>query len=214
MAVELIAGEKENGESNKAITACNDYLRMGVGRSLAKLCDRYRNATEQIPTRRIATLKTWSVDYGWQDRADAYDKAVDAEKTAAVEARRNAIMEQGLSQDYERVNELYELFEKLKFEFVTRGLWYTDIKLSATGDKVEVEVFNKALLDSMRGALDDLAKETGGRKQKSEVKSEIDVNVDDATERLFGRIGQLAARIRTDGDAEGIGPDRAGEGAT
>jgi hypothetical protein len=31
-----------------------------------------------------------------------------------------------------------------------------------------VDVFNKALIDSLRGVLDDLAKEVGGRKVKTE----------------------------------------------
>lgn len=168
MAVELLAGKAKDNESNKAILACNDYLRMGIGRSLAKLAERYQSATEAIPTRRIMTLKTWSVDFDWQQRAEAYDKSIDEEKTALVDARRKAILETGLSQDYERVNELYELYERLKLELVKNGLYYTDTKLAANGDRVEVEVFNKALVDSLRATLDDLAKETGGRKQKTE----------------------------------------------
>ena len=168
MVVELLAGIPKEGESNKAITACNDYLRMGIARSLSKLCDRYHSATEPIPTQRIATLKNWSIDYGWQERAAAYDEAIDAEKTAATEVRRKAIMEQGLALEHERVNELYEIYAKLKAEFETCGVWYTDTKLSARGDQVDVDVFNKPLIDSLRGVLDDLAKETGGRKQKTE----------------------------------------------
>lgn len=168
MAVVLLAGTAAKGESNQAIIACNDYLRMGIGRSLAKLIARYRVATEAIPTKRIATLKTWSVVYDWQERAADYDKAIDEEKTARVEARRKAIMDAGLALDYERVNELNELYERLKLELVKNGLYYTDIKLAANGDRVAVEVFNKALIESLRAVLDDFAKETGGRKQKSE----------------------------------------------
>lgn len=170
MAVELLAGEIKEGESNKAIAACNDYLRMGIARSLVKLQQTYIGmTTPEPPTTTLRTLGGWSAMYGWQERADAYDKVIDEQKTAAVDARRKAIMEQGLSQDYERVNELYELFDKLKLEFVKSGLWYTDIKVASNGDKVEVEVFNKALIDSLRATLDDLAKETGGRRQKTEI---------------------------------------------
>lgn len=169
MAVELLAGEITEGESSNAIVACNDYLRMGIGRSLAKLCERYQGGAEVPPTRRLNTLKKWSGDFGWQERATEYDKAIDAEVTVRSDARRKAIMEHGLAQEHERVNELNEIYDKLKLEFVARGLWYTDIKLSATGDKVEVQVFNKPLIDSLRATLDDLAKETGGRKQKTEI---------------------------------------------
>lgn len=169
MTVELLVGELKEGESNKAVMACNDYLRMGIGRSLFKLYDRYQNETETIPTKRLATLKEWSTSHGWQARVEAYDKIVDAEKTARGEARRKAIMDSGLAQDYERVDELNEIYAKLKLEFVVNGLQYTDIKLSSKGDSVEVEVFNKPLIDSMRGVLDDIAKEVGGRKVKSEI---------------------------------------------
>jgi hypothetical protein len=167
MAVELLAGNRIEGESNKAVIACNDYLRMGAGRSLPSLLERYTNCDKtQPPTGNLSSLKVWSTTYAWVERAAIYDKVVEDEKTAQVETRRRAIMESGLTQDYERVTELTELYEKLKLEFVLGGLWYTDIKLSATGERVEVEVFNRPLIDSMRATLDDIAKETGGRKQK------------------------------------------------
>jgi hypothetical protein len=169
MAVELLAGEIKEGESGKAIIACNDWLRLGSGRSLPALEARYRKKPQNTaPTRSLNTLQNWSKTYGWQERAGAYDQAIDAEKTATNEARRKEIMESGLALDFERVNELNEVYEKLKLEFVRNGLWYTDTKLSATGAIVEVEVFNKPLIDSLRATLDDLAKETGGRKQKTE----------------------------------------------
>lgn len=169
MAVVLLAGESKESESKNAVLACNDFLRMGAGRTLYALEERYRQMPPNTaPTLSLNTIQKWSQAFDWQERAAAYDKAIDEEKTARVEARRKAIMEAGLAQDYERVNELYELYEKLKLEFVKSGLWYTDTKLASNGDTVEVEVFNKALIDSLRATLDDLAKETGGRKQKTE----------------------------------------------
>ena len=35
--VQLLAGERCEGESDRAVVACNDYLRLGPGRSLRKL---------------------------------------------------------------------------------------------------------------------------------------------------------------------------------
>jgi len=170
MAVQLLAGEKAEGESKNAVLACNDYLRMGAGRSLRTLVARYDKFEQKLtPTRSLGTLGNWSTQYDWQARAEAYDAALDAEKTAVAAARRKAVMENGLALDFERVNELYELYEKLKHEFVLHGLYYTDTKLSATGMTVDVEVFNKPLIDSLRATLDDLAKETSGRKQKAEI---------------------------------------------
>lgn len=167
MAVELLAGEAKEGESNKAIIACNDYLRMGIGRSLRRLEEKYSEGSRKIaPTTSIGTLTRWSQEHDWQVRASEYDKAIDAEKTAIADARRKEMLESGLSQDFERIAELNDIYAKLKEEFIENGLWYTDTKLSSTGMSVDVEVFNKALIDSLRGVLDDLAKETGGRKQK------------------------------------------------
>lgn len=76
--------------------------------------------------------------------------------------------------------------------------------------EVEEVVLSVELHDA-QSALALIGKHHGLFKDVSEVKGEIDLNVDDATERLFGRIGQLAARIRTDDDAEGAGPNRARE---
>lgn len=156
----LLAGERDEKEPNRAIIACNDYLRLGSGRSLEKLCERYRAATEAPPTKRVKTLKDWSRTFDWQARAAVYDAAQDAAKTVEIERLRT----EGLAADFERIRELDEIYRKLKEEFADKGLWYTDTKLSAKGDTVDVEVFNKPLLDTMRGVLDDLAKEVGGRK--------------------------------------------------
>ncbi len=167
MAVNLLAGQIVEGETKKAVLACNDYLRMGISRSLEKLCRTYAEiGPKEVPTKHLNVLKGWSAKFGWQARAEAYDKAIDAEKTALAEARRRRVMESGLALDYARVEELSELFAALKREFIENGLWYTDTKLSATGMTVAVEVFNKPLIDSFRATLDDLAKETGGRKQR------------------------------------------------
>lgn len=159
--MELLAGERREGESDKAVIAFNDYARMGAGRSLEKLCDRYQTATESLPTKRLATLKQWSIDFDWVERASAYDAIVDASKTAEIQRLRT----EGLAADYARIQELDAIYQALKTEFKNGdGIWFTDIKMSAKGDTVDVPVFNKPLIDSMRGVLDDIAKEVGGRK--------------------------------------------------
>lgn len=204
MAVELIAGEIKEGESKDAVIAFNDYARMGLGRSLAKLCERYQSATETPPTKRLNTLKRWSTDFGWQERVEAYEKVIDVEKTARADVRRKAIMDAGLALDYERVNELNEIYEKLKFEFIKSGLWYTDTKLSSTGVAVDVDVFNKPLIDSLRATLDDLAKETGGRKQKVDMEHGGKVKVEDdsrlSEDDRVARIVALLDAARARGD--------------
>lgn len=172
MSVQLLVGERKEGESDKAAIALNDYLRMGAGRSLEKLYQSYTETTlERPPSANLRWLKEWSRLYGWQERASAYDALMDIAKTEEI----NRLRTEGLATDYERIRELDELYQALKDEFNGgKGLWYKDTKLSAKGDTVDVDVFNKALVDSMRGVLDDIAKETGGR--KTEVKHGGDKN--------------------------------------
>lgn len=55
-------------------TALHDYYLMGPDRSLRKLCERYRAVGPDgpaPPTRRMTTLRRWSVRYHWQARVEA-----------------------------------------------------------------------------------------------------------------------------------------------
>jgi len=67
------------GETAKAYAAFLDYVQMGPGRSLKKLCERYRGQTagevgvKNPPTQRLATLETWSTRFQWQARLAAYE---------------------------------------------------------------------------------------------------------------------------------------------
>lgn len=77
----LLAGPRQKGETRRAVIACNDYLRMGPGRSLAKLCKLYRTQrATQPPTRRLPTLKVWSRKFGWVRRAEEYDVAMECQR--------------------------------------------------------------------------------------------------------------------------------------
>lgn len=171
MNVQPLAGERKPGETDKAVLALNDYLRMGPGRSLRDLHERYCQqsangaATEKPPTERLRTLAEWSSVFGWQERVNVYDAEQDAAKTTEIQRLRT----EGLAADHERIRQLGRIWAALDGEFRDgAGLWYKDIKISAKGDTVDVDVFNAALLTQMRGILDDLAKETGGRKQAVE----------------------------------------------
>jgi len=179
--IEPLGGERGERETNKAIQACNDYLRLGPGRSLAKLLDRYQNATEAPPTKRIKSLADWSRTFGWQARAVAYDAAAERQKTEATEARRREAMETGLALDYERVLELKALAQFLKgqlYEVSEDGkfpnVWVHDVKQIGKGEdaeRVDIERFNSAIFEQFRGTIDDLARETGGRKLKTSLET-------------------------------------------
>lgn len=172
MSVQLLVGERKEGESDKAAIALNDYLRMGAGRSLEKLYQSYTETTlERPPSANLRWLKEWSRLYGWQERASAYDALMDIAKTEEI----NRLRTEGLATDYERIRELTKLFDMLRAELEEKGLWYIDTKISSKGDTVDVEVFNTGLLSQFRGVLDDIAKETGGR--KTEVKHGGDITI-------------------------------------
>lgn len=179
---ELLAGERKEGETDRAVQACNDYLRMGPGRSLSKLIKKgtKRNQKEPI-TDSESTLKKWSADFDWQSRSSAYDAKSDAEKTQ----KRRLVMEQGLALDYERVTKLKRLARFLELQiFVSDSdastdndssdteyphVWLQDVKQIGSGDsaeRVDLVRFNAAILAEYRAALDDIAAETGGRAKK------------------------------------------------
>ena len=95
------AGAAASGEPQKAYAAFLDYCRLGPGRSLAKLLDRYQSASKARPdsapvlppTKRLATLKGWSARFTWQTRVEAWDTAQQAAEQAEWAARRTQIRE-------------------------------------------------------------------------------------------------------------------------
>lgn len=176
--VQLIAGEPIPGESRKAILACNDYLRMGAGRSLSILSQQYSKIERvQAPTQSLGTLFAWSTRYGWQTRAELYDAELERQRNEAEAARRKEIMESGFALDYERVAALKRLAALLLNEIdYTDGddrpkVWLPDVKqigAGETAERVDIVRFNSPLIEQLRGTLDDLAKEVGGRVTKQE----------------------------------------------
>lgn len=140
---------------------------MGQGRSLDKLHARYRAATTAVPTRRIGTLKCWSGMFDWQDRLKAIADDQVAAAVAAEAARIREIMASGFAQPHERVAVLKELASTLLDDLRAEDKrWLRDIKGIGAGDnwtQVDVVRFNAAELEQLRGLLDDIAKETGGR---------------------------------------------------
>lgn len=175
VTVELAAGERRTGESGSAVVACNDWLRLGPGRKLTTLAQRYMETPENPPpTRSLQTLRTWSKKYVWQDRAAEFDAAEERIK----DATRQRVLAEGLALDYERVTRLVRLAEDLEGQIyeelngLRARLWLPDVKQIGSGEfaeRVDIVRFNAALIEQFRGTLDDIAKETGGRVKKSEI---------------------------------------------
>jgi len=102
---------RQAGETPKAHAAFLDYVRMGPGRSLRKLHERYcqqsgnEPATESPPTQRLRTLADWSVRFDWQKRLAAYKDERDRHDQERWEARRRAVRER----DWDAGEELRDL---------------------------------------------------------------------------------------------------------
>ena len=193
--VSLLAGERQNGESYRAIQACNDYLRMGPSRSLRSLAAHYDESERSItPTTALGTVARWSERYGWVERAAQYDARLEAEKNAEADR----IMHEGLARVHERVRKLDALAGFLEEQLYERGdngtfhnVWMPDVKGIGQGEYmqvIDIEHFNAALIREFRETLGDLAAETGGRvvKQAVEHSGGVVVNWDAATNDADG----------------------------
>lgn len=100
--------DKGRGESDKANKALDDYARMGAGRSLRKLAEKYEKlqASDKTgtdagpipPTTSLKTLGTWSNKFRWLDRVEAWE-AIEKEKDKQLwEERRRKLKEQDWDQ--------------------------------------------------------------------------------------------------------------------
>lgn len=183
MEVELLSGQRQKGESDASAIACNDWLRLGTGRTLAALLTKYTEMHGATPpTTSMDTLKRWSANFDWSSRATQFDASWEARKTA----EREAVMNYGLSLDYERTRKLLRLADFLEDQIYElsapdadgnrthHNVWVPDVKSIGSGlfaERVDIERFNAPIFDQYRGVLDDIAKETGGRIKKSDITS-------------------------------------------
>lgn len=112
-ALKLLQGDRQDRESKNAVLACNDFLRLGPGRTLVYLAQQYRqtsqNLTNKPPTKSLATLRDWHLKFNWPARAEAYDTILEAEKNEAEQRRRQEIMNSGFALTYERVAALNQV---------------------------------------------------------------------------------------------------------
>lgn len=176
-----LRGQRQKGESDSAVIACNDWLRLGTGRTLPELLLKYSESYQDLPpTQSLPTLKDWSAKFAWNERAVEFD----ADYEAIKNAERLAVMSYGASLDYERVRKLKrlaDLLEKQIYELSTPddsgistylNIWLPDVKQIGTGkdaERVDIERFNAQLIEQYRSVLDDIAKEVGHRRQKTEL---------------------------------------------
>lgn len=212
-------------ESRRAREAYADYLAMGEARSLDKLHALYRTRTEPgPPTAHLSTLKHWSTTFGWQARLQAIADQAAAEAVAAITARRRAILEDGLALDFERVDVLKRVATRLLDEIENQGrLWVQDVKAIGSGEtaeRVDIERFNAAEVEQLRGLLDDIAKEKGERVKKLEhggtpgrpIGVRHSAGRDKSDDFDFGDFQSAFAGVVGGGPAGGAAPAGAGAG--
>lgn len=215
--IQLLAGERQENESDKAAIACNDWLRMGPGRTLVGLLDKYSKTQQNTaPTHSPNTLQGWSSKFDWSTRAAEFDANWDAIRTE----ERAKELAYGLALDYERVRKLKHLADFLETQIYEQNddgaftnVWVPDVKVVGHGDAAEVvdiERFNSALFTQFRETLNDLAKEVGGRIAKSEsetkLSGELGITHTLDPEQYQRAIGSLADALGTslpDPDTDG-----------
>src|SRR5690349_3062323 len=116
--LELLAGQRQSDESDKAVIACNDYLRMGPGRSLSLLVQKYNDLKRsQAPTQSLGTVASWSTKFSWVERSATFDAHWEAVKNE----ERRRVMEYGIALDFERVEKLKRLASFLEAQLFEQG---------------------------------------------------------------------------------------------
>jgi hypothetical protein len=183
--LEPLSGVRQKGETDAAIIACNDWLRMGAGRSLVDLTHQYsllvtRNKHYKPPTTDYDNLKQWSSKFLWAERASEYDATWEQRKNA----EREKVFANELVNDFGRIKKLVDLAQFLEAQLYEHGepnadgyarfhnVWNPDVKQIGSGDeaeRVDIERFNPAIISEFRATLADIAKEVGGRVEKKEL---------------------------------------------
>lgn len=136
-----------------------------------------------IPTR---TIESWVTHEQFKARLEQM-RADMAELVASV----------GYAQKEKRVLALAAMAESAREEYEARP-WLQEVRPTKDGN-VTNEHFNEAAFAQFRGALDDIAKELGQRKQVAEVtgKDGGPIEIAAVRERIAGRIAGYAARAGT-----------------
>lgn len=166
--------DRLDGEPTRWFLRFERYRLAGPGRELLGVARaaRAERAVKSIQRQMRKTPGSWSRAYAlwrWRERAEAWDTCVAAQVAAEAEAERLRIMSSGFALAHNRVKALNALADLLFGEAnIYDRRWLPDVKAIGSGrdgtfEKVDVVHFNAGLLEQLRGALDDLAKETGGR---------------------------------------------------
>ena len=107
-----------------------------------------------------------------RQQVDYYRKTRDSDIKAIRSVSENKALVEGFARKEHRVYKLSILASLLEKDLFGGFIWTDQVKGIGSGDIAEVvdyEEFNGAEIIQYRGLLDDIAKEMGGRVQKSEI---------------------------------------------
>ena len=153
------------------------------------------NLEQELPKEAPGKWRAMARKHRWVERASAWDaiQMAEIEKSITAEKARTLLTDYALM--YRRVAQLNEQAKQLIAMLEDPNkVWMPDVKAVGTGEfaeRVDLVTFNAALFHEIRATFDDIAKETGERVKKQEMKlalpkayleSEEDMN-DDGTER-------------------------------
>jgi hypothetical protein len=119
-------------------------------------------------------MERWSSQWNWAARSRAWDAEKARVETEAEKAEIKRVMALRYSTMQGRLDELNAMAEKFSewFKDETK-VWLEETEEIQTDNATILKHkirFNAALIDQFRGAMDDSAKETGGRIRKSELR--------------------------------------------
>ena len=99
----------------------------------------------------------------YQKRAKELVYGMAYKASDSAEVITSPVVQSGLVDAATRINELNEIYYRLKDEMNSGGLWQERIRTNGDGDVITEYTFNFGLVKEMRGCLGDIAKEVGGR---------------------------------------------------
>ena len=157
-------GPGNQPEQGRAYQAFLQYIQLGPSRTLPDLLNQGPN----VPTRSIQTLRSWSSEFAWTQRAAAYDDRLSRQATADYTTRRENALHTGLALEHERIEHLVAIYNRLlALAEDPEAVWVRDVKTVRVDqnqfERVELRRFNGELFRQLRAILDDIAAETGGR---------------------------------------------------
>lgn len=133
--------------------------------------------SDEINERASSFVPPFSVSRG---QVDYYRRTRRADIAALVQAGEQEALSEGLALVGERVKKLKQLAAVMERDLFGGFLWLEQVKGVGSGDIAQIvdyEDFNAGEVAAYRGVLDDIAREMGDRKQRTEFGGKIGTDI-------------------------------------